>query len=162
MIQAAHRIRPLLTAGKTIYLLSNLPIEELPPTRLTTLDELAGNSEPEGYDTFVGLVEAVLDEYTGVWGTLMEMLVSDEKSSNVTSVIRYISYNNDDIAKFLAKLSERTITRWLSKVVSQLGLVSTQVACSKGLSIKVWHREGGLDEPQIRDLWAQLNGGDSQ
>ncbi|MEK9135658.1 MAG: hypothetical protein AAB393_00940, partial [Bacteroidota bacterium] len=62
MIQAAHRIRPLLTAGKTIYLLSNLPIEELPPTRLTTLDKLAGSVEPEGFEAFVGLVEAILSQ----------------------------------------------------------------------------------------------------
>jgi hypothetical protein len=156
MIQAAHRIRPLLHTERTIYLLSNLPIEALPPTRLTTLDELAGNGEPEGFDAFVGLVEALLHEQTGVWGKLMERFVFDEKSSNVTSVISTISYNNDDIAWFLANLGERTITRWLSKAGSQLGLTSTQVAFGKGLSIKVWHRAGELDETKIRAIHESL------
>lgn len=149
MIQAAHRIRPLLTAGKTIYLLSNVPIEELPPTRLTTLDKLAGNGEPEGFEPFVGLVEAIVDEFTGVWSKLLE----NEKSSNLTFVINTISYNNNEIAKFLSSLSRPTVNRWLSKAASQLGLVSTQVAFGKGLSIKVWHRRGELNEAKVRNLW---------
>lgn len=152
MIQAAHRIRPLLTAGKTIYLLSNLPIEELPPTQLTTLDKLAGNGEPEGFEPFVGLVEAIVDEFTGVWSKLLE----HEKSSKDTFVINTISYNNDVLAKKWATIDARTIRRWLSKAVSQLGLTATQVAFGKGLSIKVWHRRGELNEAKVRNLWKEV------
>ncbi len=41
LVQSAHRIRPMLHPNKTIYLLTNLPIDDLPPTRLVTVNELA-------------------------------------------------------------------------------------------------------------------------
>ena len=46
MVQAAHRIRPLLNPEeKEIFLISNLPIKELPPQELLTLDDLIGDGE---------------------------------------------------------------------------------------------------------------------
>jgi len=41
IVQCARRIRDTLSPGKRIYLLTNLPIEELPPSQLVTLEELA-------------------------------------------------------------------------------------------------------------------------
>jgi hypothetical protein len=154
MIQAAHRIRPLLTAGKLIYLLSSLPIEELPPTRLTTLNELAGDAKPEGYDEFVVLVETLVNRYTGVWHGVFEMA----KSSNLTLVINNISYNSAQIAKFLQMLSRDKCFRWLPKVAKQLGLVSTRLVFTKGLSLKVFYRSGQLDENKIRELYFRVFG----
>ena len=129
-------------------------MKHLPPTQLTTIDELIGESTPEGYNKFVGLVKAVLDAHSGVWTKLMEMLVCGGKSSKVILVIYNISYYSSDFAK---KLSEATMRRWLTKAASVLGLHTSRVAFGKGLSIKVLHRDGGLDESKIPDLWTKLN-----
>ena len=40
LIQAAHRVRPFIHPGKRIFLLTSLPLDTLPPTHLTTVDEL--------------------------------------------------------------------------------------------------------------------------
>jgi len=49
LIQACHRVRPL-TRDVPVYLLSSLPLAELPPTRLLSIHELFG--APEGVDVF--------------------------------------------------------------------------------------------------------------
>lgn len=41
LVQCARRIRETLSPGKRIYLLTHIPIEELPPSQLVTLEELA-------------------------------------------------------------------------------------------------------------------------
>ena len=43
LLQAAHRVRPLLHPDKRIFLLTALPLPELSPTWLTTVDELAAS-----------------------------------------------------------------------------------------------------------------------
>lgn len=49
IIQSAHRAR-ILTQNKPVYLLTNVPIDELPPTKLLTIRELMG--APEGVNAF--------------------------------------------------------------------------------------------------------------
>jgi len=64
--EAAHRIRPLLSEGKTIYLLTNLPIDLLPPDEMYFVDELTNLNDPEFQEFEQKLVDFA-DEYGGIW-----------------------------------------------------------------------------------------------
>lgn len=64
--QAAHRIRPILEDGKTIYLLTNLPIDLLPPDEMYTVDDLTDMTNPE----YQQLEQKLLDfaeKHGGIW-----------------------------------------------------------------------------------------------
>ena len=56
ILQAVHRIRPV----RQVYLFTNLPLEQLPPTQLMNLDTLVGGSVD--YRTIQPLIEMVLDQ----------------------------------------------------------------------------------------------------
>jgi len=63
---AAHRIRLLLKVGKIIYLLENLPIDELPPTEMLTVDELTYQTDPE-FQEFERQVAEFEETHGGIW-----------------------------------------------------------------------------------------------
>lgn len=153
IIQAAHRIRPLLHANRTIYLLTNLPIDELPPKQLTTLNQLTENDQSEVYEAFKVMVDKVLDTYSGVWSQLLE----GEKCRKDMPVIYIPIYNRHVLATFLSDCNKRTIRRWLAKAASDLILEAKTLVFGRNVRVKVWHRPGQLDEMKIRTLWKNQN-----
>jgi hypothetical protein len=143
--QAAHRIRPLLYPGqKKIWLLTNLPIDELPPTKLTTLDEIIAETNPM-FLAFKDEVARVQSEYSGVWREYVKFRMC-------TVVLESIFYYKDAQAKNPAK---ETLNRWFHKAVHLLGYESTIVTIGGNVRLKVWH-DGNLDEEKIRKLYAEM------
>jgi hypothetical protein len=143
--QAAHRIRPLLYPGqKKIWLLTNLPIDELPPTKLTTLDEIIAETDPK-FVAFKDEVARIQSQYSGVW-------FDYAKISFDTLVIDYNIYYNDVKTNF----SERTKYRWFQRAVTILGYIVTDVTIpSVPGRIKVYH-DGNLDQDKIRKAYFEL------
>jgi len=143
--QAAHRIRPLLYPGeKKIWLLTNLPIDELPPTKLTTLDEIIAETDPK-FVAFKDEVARIQSQYSGV-------LFDYAKISFDTLVIEYNIYYNDVKTNF----SERTKYRWFQRAVTMLGYIVTDVTIpSVPGRIKVYH-DGNLDQDKIRKAYFEL------
>lgn len=64
--QAAHRIRPILEGGKTIYLLTNLPIDLLPPDEMYLVDDLTDMTDPE-YQQFERNLLDFAEQNGGIW-----------------------------------------------------------------------------------------------
>jgi hypothetical protein len=153
--QAAHRIRPILYPGeKKIWLLTNLPIDELPPTKLTTLDEIIAETDPM-FLAFKDEVARIQTQYSGVW-------MDYAKITFDTLVIDNISIYNDvnrKKGKKTAKknLSKRTLRRWFEKAVKALGYVSANVVVDCNVWLKVYHN-GNLDQNKIRQLYAEVKG----
>ena len=154
--QAAHRIRPLLYPGeKKIWLLTNLPIDELPPTKVTALSEIIAETDPQ----FLALVEVVkrgVAELTGVWGELLADFLEYHACNRILSIYKC------DIPK---NLSRMTIFRWFNRAVKLLGCQSTTVTIPTGnrgpVNLKVFH-DGNLDQDKIRKLYNELKGGASK
>ena len=65
ILQVVHRIRPVRHLNRQVYLFTNLPLEQLPPTQLTNLDTLIGGSD--GYQAMQPLIGMVLDQVSGIW-----------------------------------------------------------------------------------------------
>jgi hypothetical protein len=150
--QAAHRIRPLLYPGeRKIWLLTNLPIDELPPTKLTTLDEIIAETDPV-FVAFKDEVARIQSQYSAVWFELADFTFD-------TLVIEYNIYYNDVNRKNdRQNLSKRTLRRWFQRAVEALGYVSTNVVVDGNVWLKVWH-DGNLDQDKIRKLYRELKGG---
>ena len=73
--QAAHRIRLLLSPGeKKIWLLTNLPIDGLPPTKLTTLAEINGETDPV-FMAFKDQVEKIHSEQRAYGGIMRNFVL---------------------------------------------------------------------------------------
>ena len=66
IVQAAHRAR-ILFRDVSVYLLTNLPIDDLPPTQLLTIRELLG--APEGVDVVGRRMIVAFAETLGAVGT---------------------------------------------------------------------------------------------
>lgn len=140
--QAAHRIRPILYPGeKKIWLLTNLPIDELPPTKITTLDEIIAETDPV-FLAFKDEVAKIQSQHSGVWMDYAKIRFRKH-------VLEYNIYYNDANRKIP---SERTLERWLHKAVEALGYVSSTVVVDDNVWLKVWH-DGNMDEDKIRKLY---------
>ena len=147
--QAAHRIRPLLYPGeKRIWLLTNLPIDELPPTKLTTLDEIIAETDPV-FVAFKNEIAEMQSQHSGVW-------LGGIKNYEVHACNRYNIYYKDGLPKNFPKT---TLKRWFHKAVEALGYVSSNVVVDGNVWLKVWH-DGNLDQDQIRQLYHELKSGD--
>ena len=145
--QAAHRIRPLLYPGeKKIWLLTNLPIDELPPTKVTDLNEIIAETDPM-FLAFKNEVAKIQSQYSGVW-------MDAAKISFATLVIDNKSIYNDCKTNF----SERTMYYWFNKAVEMLDYRATDVTIPgvRG-RIKAYH-DGNLDQVKIRKLYAEVKG----
>jgi hypothetical protein len=153
--QAAHRIRPLLYPGqKKIWLLTNLPIDELPPTRVTDLSEIIAETDPQ-FLAFVEVVKRLVVELTGVWG---ELLVENSECNACNRIYIYIQTLHSE---FLKKLSRKTIFNWFNRAVKLLGYEPTTVTIGGNVRLKVYH-SGNLDQNKIRQAYFDLKGGASQ
>ena len=143
--QAAHRIRPLLYPGeKKIWLLTNLPIDELPPTRVTDLSEIIAETDPM-FLVFKDEVARIQSQYSGVW-------MDFAKIRFCSNVIEYISIYKSAKAKIPAK---ETLNRWFYKAVELLGYEATIVTIGGNVRLKVYH-DGNLDQDKIRKLYHEL------
>jgi hypothetical protein len=153
--QAAHRIRPLLYPGqKKIWLLTNLPIDELPPTRVTDLSEIIAETDPL-FLAFVEVVKRLVVELTGVWG---ELLVENSESNACNRIYIYIQALDSE---FLKKLSRATIFNWFNRAVKLLNYEATTVTIGGNVRLKVYH-SGNLDQNKIRQAYFDLKGGASK
>ena len=153
--QAAHRIRPLLYPGqKKIWLLTNLPIDELPPTKVTTLKEIIDETDPP-FLAFVEVVKRLNTELTGVWS---ELLAKFSEFNACNRIYIYIQTLNSE---FLKKLSRTTIFYWFNRAVKLLGYQSTTVSIGGNVRLKVYHG-GNLDQGKIRQAYLELKGGASK
>jgi hypothetical protein len=153
--QAAHRIRPLLYPGqKKIWLLTNLPIDELPPTRVTDLSEIIAETDPQ-FLSFVEVVKRLVVELTGVWG---ELLVENSESNACNRIYIYIQALDSE---FLKKLSRATIFNWFNRAVKLLNYEATTVTIGGNVRLKVYH-DGNLDANKIRKAYLELKGGTSK
>ncbi len=144
--QAAHRIRPLLYPGeRKIWLLTNLPIDELPPTKVTDLNEIIAETDPL-FVAFKGEVARIQSEHSGVW-------MDYAKISFRKLVIEYIFYYNGAKTNFP---SARSLERWFYKAVKALGYIVTDVTIPgvRG-RIKVYH-DGDLNADKIRQAYHEL------
>jgi hypothetical protein len=149
--QAAHRIRPLLYPGeKKIWLLTNLPIDELPPTRVTDLSEIIAETDPQ-FLQFVDIVKRIVAELTGIWG---ELLVENSECNTCNRIYIYIQALHSE---FLKKLSRRTILYWFQRAVKLLGYEPTTVTIGGNVRLKVYH-DGNLDQGKVRQLYAEMKG----
>ena len=147
--QAAHRIRPILYPGeKKIWLLTNLPIDELSPTRLTTLDEIIAETDPK-FVAFTDEVARIQSEHSGVWREYAKIRIRK----------RVIVINNTMYKSAQPNFpSVRSIERWFQRAVELLGYESTIITIGGNVRLKVWH-DGNLDENKIRKLYHEMKGG---
>ena len=82
---------------KEIFLISNLPIKELPPQELLTLDDLIGDGENSEDAEFHDLAAAVIQECSGVWSNLIYNLIqmkNQDFENFVGTGLLYIYINN--------------------------------------------------------------------
>lgn len=95
IVQSAHRSR-MLSRLTDVYLLTNIPIEELPPNRLMTIRELFG--APEGVDVFK-------------WGAVVEFI---EGRDFVTSpdLVDGMGINREAANKYLGIFVEQYGWSW--------------------------------------------------
>jgi hypothetical protein len=149
LIQAAHRIRPILYSGKHIYLQANLPLAELPPSRVTTIKQLKVETS-ETFRALTAAVEEMVNNYTGVWFRMLN-----------TPLYENVINNRCLLHSCKAGLpTGGTLQEWFYRVVAQLGLMSTTLTCQRSstgqgnATLKVWHN-GNLDPDKIRALYQQ-------
>ena len=152
--QDAHRIRPLLYPGeRKIWLLTNLPIDELPPTYITDLDDIIAETDPE-FLQFVEVVKDIVAEFGGIWGNLLDMTKGENMSnfseSNACNRRRSLLATLDS-----EKYTRATIFNQLHRAVKILGYESTIVTIGGNVRLKVWHA-GSLDVGKIRELYAEV------
>jgi len=150
-----------------VYLFTNLPLEQLPPTQLTNLDTLIGGSD--GYQAMQPLIGMVLDQVSGIWADgLFKLLKAgfvDQQVKNaetqswpsmVTSVINNIYNNNLDHTALSLDFRLRTVTRWLNKYADQSQLHFVRLKIGDGPPLKVYYRPDQLVEDQVRVLHQAL------
>jgi hypothetical protein len=149
--QAAHRIRPLLYPGqKKIWLLTNLPIDELPPTRVTDLSEIIAETDPL-FLAFKDEVARIQSQYSGVWFDYAKI-----------SFAKLVTDNKSIYKRCKTNFSERTMYYWFQRAVTALGYIVTNVTIpSVPGRIKVYH-DGNLDANKIRKAYFDLKGGASK
>jgi len=170
ILQAVHRIRPVRHHNRKVYLFTNLPLEQLPPTQLTNLGVLIGGSD--GYQAIQPLIGMVLDQVSGIWADGLFKLLQSLKAggidqqakkaetqswpSRVISVINYIYNNNVDPTALSLDFSLSTIKRWLNKYVEHYQLHFVRLKIGDGPPLIVYHRPDQLAEDQVRSLHQAL------
>ena len=159
MVQSAHRIRPLLNPKeKEIFLISNLPIKELPPQKLLKLDDLIGSEDSE---PFHDLAAAVIQGCSGVWADLIYNLIQmknpDFENFVGTSLLLDIYYNKDVPTKPLLRFSQKTCTRHLQKAAVAKGwqVSEVRVVHKKTAKLRVFH-DGRIDLEKIQEAYSEL------
>ena len=168
LVQAAHRIRPVLTEGKSIYLLTALPVEELAPSRLITVNELAEElgGMPDARDgiTFK-LVESIARDMmaetdTGVvWFDRLKTLIMTHVSQDGYKENIYGEGENPQCLQGFP--SDSTLYRWLQKLAQQNGWSYSRVTVERNQRgggatwIGVYHMEG-FDEEFVRTNYAKV------
>lgn len=171
IVQAAHRVRPLLHQGREVYLLTNQPIEELPPTRLTTIDELStslgteitvvdehGKMTREFFNDFAIQFEAEHDDRISAKSlkpalqqTFVKMAIKD-------------SYGEvDERLSPQGFPSDSTLERWLKDLAQREGWDRSRVTVEHrdpdrggGATWVCVYHEGELDEEAVRAEYAEL------
>jgi len=152
LIQAAHRIRPILSYGNRIILLANLPLNELPPTTVTTYKALSVEAS-EAFRAFTSIIENFIREYTGVWRRIIINKIW--QNQNV------INTNNILHSGFAKLPTGGTLQRWFYRATAKLDLVNTTLTCQRPdagrghVTLRVWHN-GHLDVDKIRALYSQV------
>lgn len=172
IVQAAHRVRPLLHKGREIYLLTHLPLAELPPTRLVTLDELAATLEtnPKPVDGqgritrefFNDFAKGFLVENGCVW---LESLKPVLSQTLVNSTIKDIYGENDQRLSSCGLPSDSTLKRWLKELALKEGWNRSSVTVEHrgpdrggGATWILAYHEDELDAYQVRADYAEAMG----
>ena len=141
IIQCARRIRDLLSEGKKIVLLTNLPMDRLWPTRLTTVDELKeeyglADEEKISAKQFVeakvrGIIEAEIRKSLADNGEIAAQFVTQE-------IYRKIMDGQDHSNEILEQCNPSTIKRYIrdsfNKLASfyNLDFVKISIPCGGG------------------------------
>ncbi|MEK6570487.1 MAG: hypothetical protein AABZ61_03895, partial [Bacteroidota bacterium] len=172
LVQAAHRVRPLLHEGRQIYLLSNLPLVELPPTRLVTLDALAATLDATPspidhrghltFDFFNDFTKGFLAENGVVW---LETLKPALQQTLVKMAIDNPHGEDDQRQSSCALPSDSTLKRWLKRLAMAEGWNRSSVTVERrgpekggGATWILVYHEDELDEYQVRADYAQAMG----
>ncbi|MCH8295176.1 DUF3854 domain-containing protein [Candidatus Poribacteria bacterium] len=171
IMQAAHRIRPLLTGGKQIVLLTDLPINDLPPTRLTTLDDLAASLDIDievenGHDQisqgfFNDIVEQLMAENESFCFEWMKAALSQ---TLVKCSIRDINSENDQRQSPPTLVADSTLKRWLNQFAREKGWHRSKVSVVRrnpkrgggATWVVVYHEDPELDSALVRTDYAEL------
>ena len=166
IVQAAHRCRPMLHSGRTIYLLTRQPIDDLPPTRLTTVEQLAKelsrkshvSTEKKGltFSKAVQVAETLMEEEGVVWGKRFKAALEQTFFNFTKEIIYDDGVERQDLYGFP---SDETLRRWLKSIAKQEEWNRSQVTIERndrggGASWIVVYHMTDLDEAFIRANYA--------
>ena len=163
LVQCAHRIRPMLTPGKHIVLLTNLPVEELPPTRLATVDELAEEfgtmPTTENGLTFEYVEALAKDLAAEIEGCSLNRLRTRINTEVYRSHYKDISYSDDEKPQCSRDfIPDLRLYRWLTLIAKKNGWQRSRVTVKRnenggGATSIVVHHAGPIDLEAIRDAY---------
>lgn len=147
LVQAAHRHRPILYPGKRIVLETNLPLDSLPPSTLTTVKALTVETSVE-FGEFMEGIQEIVKIHSGVWFSLIkdEYLQKCNKHKYILHSCKY------------SLPTGGTLQQWFSLAVSKLGYVNNHLNfpnTGPGRPLKVYH-DGNLDVAKIEALHQQV------
>ena len=172
IVQAAHRIRPLLNPDREMILLTNLPIDDLPPTRLTTVDELSaslgaeiqlldpnGKLSREWFNDYVVQYSAEHDNRITI-GSLKPLLSQTFSTIAIKDI--YSGIDERQLSSMFP--SDSTLERWLHDLARREGWDRSRVTVAArdkdsgggGTWIYIYHEGSELDEESVRLEYAAL------
>jgi hypothetical protein len=159
MVQAAHRIRGVNNDDRQILIISQLPIEELKATSLTTLQDYASGQGQETDEVESGL-DWLLEDRGYFSANQLKSLLSQ---TPITSVIKNTIYSRDAVSQSQSGFpSFSTLERRVKKRANLLGLKQSRVTVERrgirqgggATSYYVYHDEP-LTEAQIEAIKAE-------
>jgi hypothetical protein len=164
LVQAAHRVRPIRHADREIYLITSLPIDDLPPTQLTTVNDLAqavgGMPEVNRIDKRVAheVFKDVLAGEEMVWSVAFKSALRQTFCNHIISNVDSEDAKREAWCDFP---NDSTIWRWLREFAQAEGLERTRVVIDRrhraqgggGTWLYVYHPEH-LDEATVRAQFA--------
>lgn len=119
LVQAAHRVRPLYRPVD-VWLLTNLPLAQLPPDRLFSLPELFGS--PKGVDPYR-------------WPAVLDLVAMTEDGISA-----------DELRKAL-DLPVRTAERWFAALCTYPGVIVRERPAKTGRPARVCVKDLSADFP---------------
>ena len=173
IVQAAHRVRPLLHKGKQIYLLTNLPLDELPPTRLVTIKELSASvgTPLKGVDSHGKMTREFFDDVA------IQFQVENDNRISVKTLKPALQQTfvkmaiKDSYGEIDERQSQRgfpsdsTLERWLKDLAYREGWERSKVTVERrgkeqggGATWLYVYHEGELDEAAVRADYAEQMG----
>jgi hypothetical protein len=159
MVQAAHRIRGVNNDDRQILIISQLPIEELKPTSLTTLQDYASGQGQETDNVESGLDWLLEDRGYFSANQLKALLSQSSDNSAIKNTIYSRSVGSQSQSRFP---SFRTLERRVKRRADLWGLKQSRVTVERrgikqgggATSYYVYHDEP-LTESQIEAIKAE-------